>query len=75
MRISQLKKALCRLGAVSIKDCKVEVDSTRDVSDGWSEKIFKVEKTKDLFGLNSMLKSEDICLNQEQPVSIFNKTC
>ncbi len=68
-----IKKALCRLGADSIRDCKVEVDSTRDISDEWSEKISEVEKTKDLFGLNSLLKTVDFSLKQEQPVSIFNK--
>ena len=68
-----IKKALCRLGADSIKDCKITVDSTRDISDEWSEKISEVEKTKELFGLNRLLKSEGIRLKQEQPVSIFNK--
>ena len=68
-----IKKALCRLGADSIKDCKISVDSTLDISDEWSEKISEVEKTKDLFGLNRLLKTEDIHLKQEQPVSIFNK--
>ncbi len=68
-----IKKALCRLGANSVKDCKISVDSTRDISDEWSEKISEVEKTKDLFGLNSLLKSEGIHMKQEQPVSIFNK--
>ena len=68
-----IKKALCRLGADSVKDCKITVDSTRDISDEWPEKISEVEKTKDLFGLNRLLKSEGIRLKQEQPVSIFNK--
>ena len=68
-----IKKALCRLGADSIKDCKTSVDLTRDISDEWSEKISEVEKTKDLFGLNELLKTEDILLKQEQPISIFNK--
>ena len=67
-----IKKALCRLGADSITDCKVLVDSTRDISDEWSEKISDVEKTKDLFGLNRLLKTEDIRLSCK-PVSIFNK--
>ncbi len=49
------------------------VDLTRDISDEWSEKISEVEKTKDLFGLNNLLKTEDILLKQEQTVSIFNK--
>ncbi|MBD5384257.1 MAG: hypothetical protein HDR72_04585 [Ruminococcaceae bacterium] len=68
-----IKKALCRLGADSLKDCEILVDSTQDISDEWSEKISEVEKTKDLFGLNRILKTEDIRLNREQPVSIFNK--
>ena len=70
-----IKKALCRLGADSVKDCKITADSIRDVSDEWSEKISEVKKTKDLFGLNRLLKTEDIRLKQEQeqPVSIFNK--
>jgi hypothetical protein len=68
-----IKKALCRLGADSIKNCKISVDSTRDISDEWSEKISEVEKTKDLFSLNTMLKNEDIRMKREQPVSIFNK--
>ena len=67
-----IKKALCRLGADSVKDCKITVDLTQDISDEWSEKISEVEKTKDLFGLNSLLKSEGIHMKQEQPVSIFN---
>lgn len=68
-----IKKALCRLGADSLKDCKISVDLTRDISDEWSEKISEVEKTKDLFRLNNLLKTEDILLKQEQPISIFNK--
>ena len=67
-----IKKALCRLGADDILDCKVEVDSSRDISDRWSERISEVEKTKDIFGLNNLLKTEDILLKQ-QPESIFQK--
>ena len=68
-----IKKALCRLSADSINDCNITVDSTQDISDEWSERITEVEKTKDLFGLNRQLKTEDIRLNRELPVSIFNK--
>ena len=68
-----IKKALCRLGADSLKDCKILVDSTRDITDEWSDRISEVEKSKDLFGLNKLLKTEDILLKQEQPISIFNK--
>ena len=67
-----IKKALCRLGADDILDCKIEVDSSRDISDRWSERISEVEKTKDIFGLNNLLKTEDILLKQ-QPESIFQK--
>lgn len=68
-----IRKALCRLGAVSIRDCKVIVDSIEDISEEWIGKICKVEKTKELFELNSKLKSEGVCLNREQPASLFNK--
>ena len=67
-----IKKALCRLGADDILDCKIEVDSSRDISDEQWEKICEVEKTKDIFGLNELLKTEDILLKQ-QPESIFQK--
>ena len=67
-----IKKALCRLGADDILDCKVDVDSSGDISDEWWEKICEVEKTKDIFGLNNLLKTEDIFLKQ-QPESIFQK--
>lgn len=68
-----IKKALCRLGAEGLKDCKILVDSMRDITDEWSDRISEVEKTKDIFGLNNLLKTEDILLKQEQPISIFNK--
>ncbi len=67
-----IKKALCRLGADGLKDCKILVDSTRDITDEWSDRISEVEKSKDLFELNKLLKTEDILLKQEQPISIFN---
>ena len=68
-----IKKALCRLGADDILDCKIEVDSSRDISDEQWEKICEVEKTKDIFGLNELLKTEDVHVKQEKPVSLFNK--
>ena len=68
-----IKKALCRLGADGLKDCKILVDSTRDITDEWSDRISEVEKSKDLFELNKLLKTEDVLLKQEQPISIFNK--
>jgi len=68
-----IQKALCRLGADDILDCKIEVDSSRDISNEWWEKICEVEKTKDIFGLNELLKTEDVHVKQEKPVSLFNK--
>lgn len=67
-----IKKALCRLGADSIKDCRISVDLTRDISDEWSERISEVEKTKDLFGLNNLLKDIDFSVKQQHE-SIFQK--
>ena len=69
-----IKKALCRLGADDILDCKIEVDSSRDISDEQWEKICEVEKTKDIFGLNKLLKSEGVHIKQEKPVSLFKAT-
>jgi len=45
----------------------------RDISDELSKKISEVEKTKNLFGLNNLLKTEVIFLKQESPISISNK--
>ena len=68
-----IKKALCRLGADDILDCKIEVDSSRDISDEQWEKICAVEKTKDIFGLNELLKTEGIQIKSEKPESIFKQ--
>ena len=68
-----IKKTLARLGANSIGDCELTVDGYCDIADEWREKIKAVENTKDLYGLNNLLKTEDIRIKQEQPVSIFNK--
>lgn len=66
-----IKKALARLGADSIQDCKLEVDSSYNIADEWWEKIREVENIKDLFGLNDLLKTEDICMKHEPSKSIF----
>lgn len=68
-----IKKALFRLGEDDILDCKVEVDSSRDISDEQWERICAVEKTKDIFGLNNLLKTVDFSVKREQPVSIFKQ--
>ena len=62
-----IKKALARLGADSISDCELTVDGYCDIADEWREKIKSVENTKDLYGLNDLLKTEDIRIKQEQP--------
>ena len=67
-----IKKALARLGADSIENCTLKADSFQDISDEQWEKIKTVENTKDLFGLNNLLKTEDIRIKQERPVDIFN---
>lgn len=63
-----IKKALCRLGADSVRKCKIKIDSLSDISDEWQPKIEAFEKTKDIFGLNNMLKTEDIQLTQNESV-------
>ncbi len=68
-----IQKAMYRLCADNLNNCKITVDSTRDISDDWSEKISEVEKTKDLFGLNKLLKTADMSIKPEQPESILQK--
>ena len=68
-----IKKALFRLGADSIKDCEIMVDLYEDFSGESTEKIAEAEKTKDLFGLNDMLKQEYNRIMQEQSESVFKK--
>ncbi len=64
-----IKKALLRLGAESISDCEISVETNPDK---WSAKISEAEK-KNLFELNSLLKSEVVRLKQEQPAGIFKQ--
>ncbi|MCM1300061.1 MAG: hypothetical protein NC203_07785 [Firmicutes bacterium] len=61
-----IKKALLRLGAESEKDCEFEVDSGGEISDELWEQIRVVEESKDIFGLNALLKDEEIRMKQEQ---------
>ena len=68
-----IKKALYRLGAESISDCEISVETTQDIVDEWSAKMIEVEKTKDLFELNRLLKTEGIRLKKEQPEGIFKR--
>ena len=67
-----IKKAIFRLGTDSVRDCTIEIDSMLDLPDEWQEKFREIERTKDIYGLNNLLKTEDIRL-QEVQSSIFNK--
>ena len=66
-----LKKAVCRLGADNVKSCRLAVDTFKNIPSEWQDKFGEFEKSRDIFGLNEMLKTEDICLNQEQSASVF----
>lgn len=66
-----IKKAIARLGTNDLGDCELTIDGYCDITDEWWEKIREVENTKDLFGLNDLLKTEDICMKRELTKSIF----
>lgn len=66
-----IKKAIARLGTNDLGDCELKIDGYCDITDEWWEKIREVENTKDLFGLNDLLKTEDICIKRELSKSIF----
>ena len=66
-----IKKALARLGANDIGDCEITIDGYCNITDELREKIKTVENTKDLFGINNLLKTEDVCVKREPPKSIF----
>ncbi|MDE7229695.1 MAG: hypothetical protein K2N56_04370, partial [Oscillospiraceae bacterium] len=65
-----IKKALYRLGADSLAQCKLETSSQYDITSNWRNKITELEESKDLFALNAMLKSEDVLMKND---SIFKK--
>lgn len=66
-----IKRALARLGANDIGDCEITIDGYCDITDEWREKIKTVENTKDLFGMNNLLKTEDVCMKRGPSKSIF----
>ena len=66
-----IKKALARLCANNIGDCEITVDGYCDITDELREKIKTVENTKSLFGLNDLLKTEDVSVKREPSKSIF----
>ncbi|MCM1335469.1 MAG: hypothetical protein NC084_13050, partial [Bacteroides sp.] len=64
-----IKKALFRLGAKDIKDCHLMVDTFRDIHSEWQDRFGEFEKSRDIFGLNNLLKNTDV--RMEQPPSVF----
>lgn len=68
-----IKKAVCRLGAGSVGDCKIEISTFTDLPDDLRDKVMAIEKNKDIFGLNELLKTVDLSVKQEKSVSLFNK--
>lgn len=68
-----IKKAVCRIGADRVSDCKLEISTFTDLSDELLDKVMAVEKTKNIFELNNLLKTVDFSVKQEQPASIFKK--
>lgn len=68
-----IKKAVCRIGADRVSDCKLEISTFTDLSDELLDKVMAVEKTKSIFELNKLLNTIDFSAKQEQPMSIFQK--
>ncbi len=66
-----IRKALYRLGAESIQDCKFEAYPSSNLSDEWQRRIKSVETTKDIFELNNTLKANDAHQIQEESLSMF----
>ena len=66
-----IKKAVCRLGADSASDCKIEISTFTDLPDDLRDKVMAIEKNKDIFGLNVLLKTVDFSVKHEKPKSIF----
>ena len=68
-----IKKAVCRIGAGSVSDCKIEISTFTDLPEDLLNKVMAIEQNKDIFGLNNLLKTMDFSVKQEQPVSIFKQ--
>ena len=68
-----IKKAVCRLGADSVGDCKIEISTFTDLPDDLRDKVMAIEKNKDIFELNELLKTIDLSVKQEKPESIFKQ--
>ncbi len=59
-----IKKALYRLGTDSLNECELEIDGDYRITDDVWNKITSLEKNKDLYAINALLKTEDILMNQ-----------
>ncbi len=68
-----IKKAVCRIGAGGVGDCKIEISTFTDLPEDLLNKVMAIEQNKDIFGLNNLLKTVDFSVKQEQPVSIFKQ--
>ncbi len=68
-----IKKAVFRLGADSVGDCKIEISTFTDLPDDLRDKVMAIEKNKEIFGLNELLKTVDFSVKQEKPESIFKQ--
>lgn len=68
-----IKKAVCRIGADRVSDCQLEFSTFTDLPDDLRDKVMAMEKTKNIFEINKLLKTEDILLKREQLMSIFQK--
>lgn len=68
-----IKKAVCRVGADRVGDCKLEISTFTDLPNDLHDKVMAIEKSKNLFELNKLLKTVDFNVKKEQPVSVFNK--
>ena len=66
-----IKRAIARLDANDIGDCEITIDGYCNITDELREKIKTMENTKDLFGMNNLLKTENVCMKREPPKSIF----
>ena len=55
-----IKKALYRLGAKSISDCEIELDTAQNISEDKREKICSTEQNAGIFALNELLKSAEL---------------
>ncbi len=64
-----IKKALYRLGAESISDCEIELDTAQNISENQWEKICATEQNAGIFALNQLLKSIELNVSTSENTS------